>query len=367
MELRPPPRRRHLQPRPPHRLRPAAPETTCSAGLVLRPGDSCTYPGTSQRLTINADGTATFAFVTSGSAINIVSPSLTLVAIRQSDGSWIIQRVANESVNEAPRAVGNIPDQTLTAGDSATTVDVSANFADPDGDALSYAATSSRTAVLRVSVSGSEVSLTPVGEGAAAATVTATDPEGLSAKQTFLVAVTSANRAPVAVGMIPDQTLTEGGNATTIDVSDNFEDPDGDDLTFRASSSRTSVVRVGVSGSEVILTPEDEGRATVTVTATDPDGRSGTQRFAVTVEPGMTGDDCAIEDLGTLRGTATRTRSGSLGRDCESPNESGKLARYYSFRVSGASEVRIDLESSAFDAPARPPGRLRHLGPADRE
>ena len=94
------------------------------------------------------------------------------------------------------------------------------------------------------------------------------------------------NRAPRAVGRIPDQTLTEGGSAKTLDVSENFEDPDGDDLTYRASSSRTSVVRVSVSRSDVILTPRDEGTATVTVTATDPDGRRATQRFDVTVNGG---------------------------------------------------------------------------------
>ena len=97
------------------------------------------------------------------------------------------------------------------------------------------------------------------------------------------------------------------------------------------------------------LTPRDVGTATVTVTATDPGGLSATQRFTVQVNAEMTAGDCSIEDLGTLRGTTPRTRSGSLGRDCESAIESGKLARYYSFRVSEASEVQIDLESSTFD------------------
>ena len=93
----------------------------------------------------------------------------------------------------------------------------------------------------------------------------------------------STNRAPRAVGSIPDETLTEDGNATTVNVSARFNDPDGDTLSYRATSSRTSVVRASVSGSRVTLTPRDAGTATVTVTATDPGGLSATQRFTVTV------------------------------------------------------------------------------------
>ena len=270
-------------PAPPPTPPPPPPPPTCTVGLVLRAGDSCTYPGTSQTFTVNADGTATFGFLTSGNSINISSNNLTLVANRQSDGSWLIERVGTESRNRAPATVGNIPNQTLTEGGDRGTVDVSANFADPDGDTLTYRATSSRSSIVAVSVSGSQVTLTPVAAGTVTVTVTATDPGGLSASQTFAVTVATRNRAPRSVGAIPDQTLTEGGEATTIDVSARFEDPDGDDLTYRASSSRSSVVRVSVSGSDVTLTPVGGGIATVTITATDPGGESATQQFEVTV------------------------------------------------------------------------------------
>ncbi|MCY4507423.1 MAG: PPC domain-containing protein, partial [Acidobacteria bacterium] len=60
------------------------------------------------------------------------------------------------------------------------------------------------------------------------------------------------------------------------------------------------------------------------------------------------GGGCALDDLGALSGTATRV--GNLGNDCESPNYSGKLARYYSFTLGQAGPVEIDLVSSVFDA-----------------
>ncbi len=443
--------------------------------MVLRAGESCTYPGTSDPLTINPDGTASFLFLTSGSSINITSANISLQAARQSDGSWRIGRVGTSSEgagtatstyrvgdripdfptgvpselsrasfslsggvvtitlnrdgyveypehrytcdasecgirgglvtdgvivrtatggsgggggtpNRAPRGVGSIPDQTLTEDGSATTVNVSAHFSDPDGDTLSYRATSSRTSVVRVSVSGSRVTLTPRDAGTATVTVTAADPDGLSATSRFTVTVNASgggggqatfrqgdripgfptgvpsevsggsfslsggvvtitlgrggyveypehrytcdasecgirdglvtdgvivrtatggsggggagtsNRAPRAVGTIADQTLTEDGNATTVNVSANFSDPDGDTLSYRATSSRTSVVRVSVSGSRVTLTPRDAGTATVTVTAADPDGQSATQRFTARVESAQpqAGGTCTV-------------------------------------------------------------------------
>ena len=69
-----------------------------------------------------------------------------------------------------------------------------------------------------------------------------------------------------------------------------------------------------------------------------------------TTQDSADGADCTVDHLGTLSGTTPVTRSGSLGRDCVSPNRDGALARYYSFTLSERSGVQIDLSSSAFDA-----------------
>lgn len=50
----------------------------------------------------------------------------------------------------------------------------------------------------------------------------------------------SGNRSPLPVGSIPDTVMTVGGSITG-DVSEYFSDPDGDSLSYRASSSNTSV------------------------------------------------------------------------------------------------------------------------------
>ena len=90
------------------------------------------------------------------------------------------------------------------------------------------------------------------------------------------------NRAPVAVGTLPDQRLNLDG-MLTVDVSPAFDDPDGDALTYVVSSSASGVATVQALGPRVTLTGVGEGVATMRVTATDPGGLSATQHFRVTV------------------------------------------------------------------------------------
>ena len=90
------------------------------------------------------------------------------------------------------------------------------------------------------------------------------------------------NRAPVAVGTLPDRSLAPAGTLD-VDVSQAFDDPDGDPLTYAVSSSSLAVVAVQSFGSRVTLTAVAPGRAVIEVTATDPGGLSATQALPVTV------------------------------------------------------------------------------------
>ena len=90
--------------------------------------------------------------------------------------------------NRAPQATGSIPDVTLIVNGAATTIDIAAQFSDPDGDTLSYSVSSAGDSVT-VSISGSAVSLASVRAGTTMVTVVARDPGGLSAEQTFTVTV----------------------------------------------------------------------------------------------------------------------------------------------------------------------------------
>ena len=184
--------------------------------------------------------------------------------------------------NRAPVAVGVIPPLTVVVGESAT-LDVSEYFSDPDGDALTYTATSSDNSVLTVSVAGSNVTATGVSAGTVLVAVMAIDPDGASASHLVDVTVQAANNAPVVDEEIADMTLTEG-DTVAFDVAGNFSDPDGDVLTFTAESDDASVAAVSVAGSLVTVVGASPGTATITVTATDPGDLSASSAFTATVE-----------------------------------------------------------------------------------
>ncbi|MXW55975.1 MAG: tandem-95 repeat protein [Gemmatimonadales bacterium] len=92
-------------------------------------------------------------------------------------------------VNDAPKAIGRVPDQTLDEGGGPVQVDVSLYFGDVDGDALTYGARSNDTGVVLASAAGAVLTLTPVLYGTATVTVTAWDPAGLAATQSVRVGV----------------------------------------------------------------------------------------------------------------------------------------------------------------------------------
>ena len=97
--------------------------------------------------------------------------------------------------NRPPVPAGVLSSRTL-APDGTLTVDVSRVFVDPDGDALTYTVSSSAPRVVAASAAGARVTLTAVGDGTATIRVTATDPGGLSATQSFTVTVSTTVSAP---------------------------------------------------------------------------------------------------------------------------------------------------------------------------
>ena len=199
--------------------------------------------------------------------------------------------------NRPPVAVGAIPAATLAIGESVR-LNVSTYFQDPDGDALTYRAESTDPSRVSATMSGTDLTITGIAGGTATVTVTATDPGRLMATQSAGVTVKAENRAPTATGTVPRQTL-DAGTSLTVDVSSYFSDPDGDALSYEATSNNTGVVTVDVSGSAVTIHAIADGTATVSVSATDPDGLSAAQGIEVVVgeESGDFRDDFDSDEL----------------------------------------------------------------------
>ena len=211
----------------------------------------------------------------------------------------------SEAVNHPPAAEGIIPDQSVNIG-AADTLDVSEYFTDPDGDELTYAAETSDAAVAKATVSGDAVILSGVAEGVATVSVTARDPDGASATQSFSVSVfpflSSITVSPSADTIAPVEVLWLAAKAR--DVSG--EVVDGVDLEW--TSSNASVARIlppsvflSSNSDSVRIQGELEGTATITATG---GGTSGTATIAV-VNP----DPAALTALHAATGGANWRRN----------------------------------------------------------
>ena len=178
-----------------------------------------------------------------------------------------------EAQNNAPTAVGTIAAQTLTAGGTAASVDVSSNFSDADGDTLTYTATSSDTAIATVSVSSATVTITPVAAGTATITVTATDPSSATATQDISATV-QANTAPtnLSVSFLSSSAFGVSWTAPTTSLTITGYDVEyrvKDTSTFTDASHTGTGTSIKVTGLTSETTYEVRVRTTTTNDSSD--------------------------------------------------------------------------------------------------
>ena len=281
---------------------------------------------------------ATATVAVSGSTLTVAAVAVgsTTVTVTAQDphGLWAEQSFAVTVPSRAPSRVGRIADREVKV-DSVVVVEVANRFTEPDGEELEYSATSSDITRVVVAMSGSRLTVTGVAKGTATVTVTAVDPGGLAAEQSFGVSV--PNRAPEAVGTIADRVVRAGSSAT-VDVAANFTDLDGDALRYSATSSDPARVSVSVSGSVVTVAGVAGGSATVTVTARDSAGLSARRRFHVTVP------NRAPEAVGTVGNRAVE-RNKSFSLDV-SPYFSDPDGDHFTHSATSSSTARVTVSLS---------------------
>ena len=209
--------------------------------------------------------------------------------------------------NTAPSPKPNInklPDQSIKVSGTAT-VNLANYFTDADGDTLTYTASSADTSKATVSVSSATLTITAVAEGTTTVTATATDPGGLWSKLDSSVTVRASNSAPTAIA-IPDQTVN-ANQTGQINLASYFSDPDGDALTYTASSSDTAKATTSLSGTTLTVQAIAVGTPTISATATDPFGSSASLSFTLTINaapgtadvtPGLSSEELSL--LGAL-------------------------------------------------------------------
>ena len=217
-----------------------------------------------------------------------------MVLIPRAEGSTTIvvtaidTRGGRGTTNVSVTVLGNVPPVVsapintveLRPNAVAPAIDLTTHFSDPDGDTLTFVATSSEPGVATVTVDGSSLNIRARDRGITSVTVTASDPDGESIQTSFLVAV--INNAPTAQTTIALD-IKHRGDTDTLDLTTVFNDPDADALTFEASIADDTVATVSIQGSTLTIEAVGVGESEVTVTATDAFGLMGVTMFTVTI------------------------------------------------------------------------------------
>ncbi len=296
----------------------AVPNTRPALGAIADLTVSRGSPGTRTVTVTDGDGGDTHTVSASSSdtgvaTVSVSGKTLTVTAVSRGSATITVTATdscgASDSTSEAEEfdvtvpnsqpVVRTISDATVSRGSTATRT---ATVTDGDsGDSHTVTVTSSDTGVATVRVTGKTLTVTGVSCGSATMSVTATDNSGAANAASTAVTFTATvpNRRP-AVGSISDLTVSRGSTGMrTARVTDGDS---GDTHRVTASSSDEGVATVSASGKTVTVRGASRGTATITVTATDRCGASGSAEFDVTV-PNSRPVVGAIPDLTVSRGS----------------------------------------------------------------
>ncbi|MFC1768989.1 Ig-like domain-containing protein [Nanoarchaeota archaeon] len=243
-------------------------------------------------LTYTANGTTNVDVIIDGSLATLVSPSdwngVEVVSFSASDGS---ESVDSNNVTLTVTPVNDAPTITSTPITSATedtpyVYDVDAT--DVDLDTLEYTLLTNPSGMAINNITG-EITWTPLNEHVGLNVVNVEVSDGnLTDTQAFSIEVENVNDAPEfnESDPIPDQTWAEDSEAS-IDLSNYFIDPDGNDLNYSAGNTTVNII-IDIDGSVATLIPANEwnGVEYVTFTATDPSNESAdSNNVTLTVTP----------------------------------------------------------------------------------
>ena len=197
--------------------------------------------------------------------------------------------------------VTNPGSQAMTVGAAASLQITATDSA--SGQTLTYSATGLPPG-LSISSSGL-ISGTPTTAGTYSVTVTATDTTGASGSAAFTITVSPAANT-VTVTNPGSQAMTVGAAASLqITATDSAS---GQTLTYSATGLPPGL---SISSSGLISgTPTTAGTYSVTVTATDTTGASGSAAFTITVSPAPQVISFTAPATGTVGKSATLTATG---------------------------------------------------------
>ena len=257
-----------------HRLTTVGPAVTVDVSLAFRDpdGDSLTY-----KVTSNDNDVAAVSVSGSTATIRPLAAGwvVVTVAARDPDGLTTTQiiLVTVSLANQAPTTIEAIAARTLTTGGRNATLDMSSSFVDPDGDSLIYVAASTDRTVARVRLSGSVLTILPVGPGTAVATVVVRDPSGLTATQSIPVTVAPVTVVSSDTEVAEVEASVDSSGAVTVTISPNSDGHStitvmapADDSVSTVTTTIEMEVREGLPVGTTIALPDSVARIGKSVT-----------------------------------------------------------------------------------------------------
>ena len=248
------------------------------------------------------DSSLTYSAVSNNGALvtaSVVGTNLTLSFVGNANGSTTVTVTASDGslsasdtfavvvnpINDGPTVVAPLADVAVDEDAADLTISLAGVFADVDSS-LTYSAVSSNGALVTAAVSGTNLTLSFVGNANGSTTVTVTASDGsLSASDTFAVVVNPINDGPTVVAPLADVTVDEDAADLTISLAGVFADIDSS-LTYSAVSNNGALVTASVVGTNLTLSFVGNANGSTTVTVTASDGSlSASDTFAVVVNP----------------------------------------------------------------------------------
>ncbi len=199
--------------------------------------------------------------------------------------------------------ISDIEDQTIFQTGTFTNINLNNHVSDADNSAEEISWTASTTKNLTIAINNSNLASITVKDtdwvGSETVLFTAEDPDDLKDTNYVTFTVDSSGTAPV-VSDIPDQSISQGGSFAVINLDEFVTDKEHADDQIEWTSSSTTNLTVLIKERKATITVKSTtwiGEETVTFTASDPVGLSGSDFAKFTVKSGTNDKPPIVSDI----------------------------------------------------------------------